>query len=278
LFFEFARILKGLQPKTFVAENVSGLVMGKAKAVFDEVYRTLEDCGYKVSARILNAKYFGVAQNRPRLIFVGVRNDLAVEPSHPMPQTAPTPIKDVLTNLTLTEEQIAEAMYPAHYSVIPLMNQMKPGEKGSDYHPNGSYFGLARLDFDKPANTILQSDAKHISCSALHPIENRKLTIPELKRVASFPDNFILTGTYKQQWERIGRAVPPLMMKSIATHIRYKILDKINNIENDYNPTKFNFVVPEEQEQFDVCEGNDFREYKPEPIDKMKDYQQDTLL
>jgi len=278
LFFEFARILKGVQPKTFVAENVSGLVMGKAKEVFDEVYRTLEDCGYKVSARILNAKYFGVAQNRPRLIFVGVRKDLNVEASHPMPQTAPTPIKDVLHGLTLTDEDLAEAMYPAHYSVIPLMNQMKPGEKGSDYHPNGSYFGLARLDFDKPANTILQSDAKHISCSALHPTENRKLTIKELKRVASFPDDFILTGKFAQQWERIGRAVPPLMMKAIASHIRYKILDKVNNIENDYSPTKFNFVVPEGQEQFDVCEGNDFREYTPAPIDKMKEYKQDSLL
>jgi len=52
----------------------------------------------------------------------------------------------------------------------------------------------------------------------------RKLTIPELKIISSFPSDYILTGTYSKQWERIGRAVPPLMMKSIAEHIYTNIL------------------------------------------------------
>ena len=271
LFFEYTRILKDLQPKVFVAENVAGLTMGKAKAVFDEIYKSLEECGYNVSARIINAKYFGVAQNRPRLIFIGVRKDLQVLPSHPKPQTAPTPIKDVLQGVVSTEQEIEDSKYPEHYSVMPLIKQMKQGERGSDYHVNGSYFGLARLHWDRTASTILQGDAKHISCSAIHPDEDRKLTIPELKRIGSFPDDFILTGTYEQQWERIGRAVPPLMMKAIAEHVRYNILDKINGFDNDYKPTEYIIQLEQGQNVLDVGEefNEDFKEFFPDkPVDK----------
>jgi len=268
LFYEYTRLLKEIQPKVFVAENVAGLIMGKAKPLFDNIYRSLEDCGYNVSARVINSKYFGVAQHRPRLIFIGVRKDLNVLPSHPKPQTAPTPIKDVMSNVVNTPEEIEEAKYPEHYSVMPLIKQMKQGERGSQYHPNGSYYGLARLHWDKPASTILQGDATHISCSSLHPTEDRKLTIKELKRVGSFPDDFILTGTFEQQWERIGRAVPPLMMKAIAEHIRYKILDKINGIENDYNPTEYVMQLEKGQSVLDVGDeiNEDFKEFFPDPI------------
>lgn len=270
LFFEFTRILTELQPKTFVAENVAGLTMGKAKAVFDEIYRALENCGYNISARIINAKYFGVAQNRPRLIFIGVRRDLSTLPSHPNPQTAPTPIKDVMTGITSTLQEIEDSKYPEHYSVMPLIKQMKQGERGSNYHVNGSYFGLARLHWDRPASTILQGDAKHISCSAIHPDEDRKLTIPELKRVGSFPDNFVLTGTFEQQWERIGRAVPPLMMKAIAEHVRYRILDNINGVRSEYNPTEYVISMEQGQAVLDIGDefNEDFKEFFPDKIEE----------
>ncbi len=77
LFFEYARILKGLQPKVFVAENVAGLVRGTAKGYFKLILAELKDCGYRVEARLLDARWLGVPQMRERVIFVGVRNDLA---------------------------------------------------------------------------------------------------------------------------------------------------------------------------------------------------------
>jgi DNA (cytosine-5)-methyltransferase 1 len=54
--------------------------------------------------------------------------------------------------------------------------------------------------------------------------ERRKFTIAELRRICAFPDDFILTGTYAQQWERLGNSVPPLMMKAIAETVRDKVL------------------------------------------------------
>ncbi len=87
LFREYVRLLRGLMPRAFVMENVSGMVKGKMKLIFAECLRELKASGYRVSARLLNAMYFGVPQSRQRMIFIGVRNDLSGIPSHPAAQT-----------------------------------------------------------------------------------------------------------------------------------------------------------------------------------------------
>ena len=58
-------------------------------------------------------------------------------------------------------------------------------------------------------------------------LERRKFTIPELKMISTFPEDFTLTGNFDQQWERIGRAVPPVMMSHIAKSIQTNILDRL---------------------------------------------------
>ena len=78
LFQEYVRLLRGLRPKCFVMENVSGMVKGKMKLIFVECLRELKTSGYKVKARLLNAMYFNVPQSRERVIFVGVRENLGI--------------------------------------------------------------------------------------------------------------------------------------------------------------------------------------------------------
>jgi len=75
LFHEFARLLRGLQPKAFIIENVSGMVKGKMKLIFADILRELKASGYEVKCWLLNVKYFYVPQNRERLFFIGVRQD-----------------------------------------------------------------------------------------------------------------------------------------------------------------------------------------------------------
>lgn len=75
LFREYIRLLRGLRPKVFVMENVSGMVKGKMKLVFAEIMKELKASGYQVSARLMNAMYFNVPQSRQRMIFIGVRDD-----------------------------------------------------------------------------------------------------------------------------------------------------------------------------------------------------------
>lgn len=83
LFKEYVRLLRGLQPKVFVMENVSGMVKGHMKHIFAIVMRELKASGYQVKCQLMNAMYFGVPQSRERVIFIGVRDDLSLQPSHP---------------------------------------------------------------------------------------------------------------------------------------------------------------------------------------------------
>lgn len=99
LFFEYIRLLDGLQPKTFVAENVSGLVKGKAIGYFKDIFYGLEQCGYEVKSKLLNAQYLGVPQRRERLIFIGVRKDLDLCPVFPTPLKYKVSIEEALGDL-----------------------------------------------------------------------------------------------------------------------------------------------------------------------------------
>src|SRR4051794_1578150 len=85
LFFEYIRLLDGLQPRRFIAENVAGLIKGVGKGVFLEILAGLKAAGYRVEARLLDAQWLGVPQARQLLFFVGVRRDLDGTPGFPEP-------------------------------------------------------------------------------------------------------------------------------------------------------------------------------------------------
>lgn len=114
LFLEYIRILNGLQPKTFVAENVSGMVKGTAVGYFREYIKCMEQCGYKVKAQLINAKYLGVPQSRERIIFVGVRNDIGIMPCFPNPYNYVVPLGNALENITNDEKEIKQLIEDAN--------------------------------------------------------------------------------------------------------------------------------------------------------------------
>ena len=64
--------------------------------------------------------------------------------------------------------------------------------------------------------------------SVVHPIERRKFTIAELRRICAFPDDFVLVGSYAQQWARLGNAVPPVMMMRISAAVRDGVLARVS--------------------------------------------------
>lgn len=103
LFLEFVRMVDGIRPKTFVAENVSGLVKGTAKGWFLRILAALKAAGggYRVEARLLDAQWLGVPQARQRLIFVGVRADLGLDPVFPAPLHYRYSIRDALPGLPI---------------------------------------------------------------------------------------------------------------------------------------------------------------------------------
>lgn len=216
LFREYVRLLRGLQPKVFVMENVSGMVKGKMKLVFAEILRELKASGYLVSARSLNAMYFGVPQSRERMIFIGVRNDLGVAPSHPKAESAPIAVREAIAgvrNKTFNR--------PLATVATRIWDHVEPGQNGTYFRKN-YYMSSIKVDPSKPSPTI----PKVVSgCGGhMHWQEQRSFTIEEIKRCSSFSDMYQMIGSFGTQWARIGNSVPPLFMRAIAKHIQRTIL------------------------------------------------------
>jgi DNA (cytosine-5)-methyltransferase 1 len=85
------------------------------------------------------------------------------------------------------------------------------------------HFGLIRLNPEKPSPTILRGTGG-TTTGLIRPWDIRRLTIAEIKALASFPKQFQIQGNYGEKWARIGNSVPPLFMLAIAAHIRKTIL------------------------------------------------------
>lgn len=254
LFFEYVRFIKAIQPKVFVAENVSGLVKGVAKGYFLEILRAMKACGYRVEARLLDAQWLGVPQARERLIFIGVREDLGLAPAFPEPLPYRYSVRDAIPEIggKITpggrgNRRRREEKKP-HELDEPLTSVMADGARAGDCQfmvdvvvrqgANGAFGGATWQDTrTHPSPTI---GAGPSSGNGLSPpstievvrgaeVEKRKITIDELKRICAFPDDFVVSGTYGQQWERLGRAVPPLMMRAIAIEVRDRVLIPAKN-------------------------------------------------
>lgn len=206
LFYEEMRKLEAFMPKVFVCENVKGMVEGDAKGYFIEILRDLKAIGYDVKAQVLNAARLDVPQARERVIFVGVRNDLVKKGFSPVfPKAKPY---EVNVN-----------------DVLPHIAYLKSKYRGDIKYVPASI----------PSPTIVASDGTNSETAGFSSGgfietvdgERRKYTIDELKKIFTFPDDFIFTGTYKQQFERLGRSVPPLMMYRVVAELRRQILEKL---------------------------------------------------
>lgn len=219
LFKEYVRLLRGLKPKVFVMENVSGMVKGKMKLIFAEIMRELKASGYQVSARLMNAMYFNVPQSRQRMIFIGVREGLNIKPSHPVPSGLPVPVSSCHSpskNFFLGEMLERWRRIPPGGNFMNLPVSLRT----SAFYSNA----FRRLNPNQPAMTI-PKEPNFTTGTFLHWEEPRYINEMELRRIGSFADRFQFTGTFKSVHNRIGNSVPPMFMKAIAEHIRTEILN-----------------------------------------------------
>lgn len=215
LFFEYIRILRDVKPKVFVAENVAGLAKGKAKGYLNEILRELKASGYQVSCRILDAKWLGVPQSRQRTIFVGIRNDLwraeLKGKMHPKPNNNRPTLSEAFDGLEFTAKDAQETDM-SRFKVLSLLKTLKPGQT---HH---KAFTLVKAD-PKGISPCIKATTGKIGARESYHWDNRAFTVAEVKRIMSVPDDYILTGTYSQKVERLGRMVAPFMMKAIAENI-----------------------------------------------------------
>lgn len=232
LFVEYVRLLRGLKPKIFVMENVSGMVKGKMKLIFVEILQELKKSGYNVSAKLLNAKWFGVPQSRERLIFIGIRKDLEIVPNHPKALYATVTVKQAFDNcLSLTfapkqegEKKVFSYIKQGQVAINCVPKDVLKKHVPKMCNPNYSFNGLCkRLDENSFSHTILKTFSPY-SNTPISPYENRYISGEECKRLCSFPDEFVFTRNYKDWIARMGNSVPPMFMKAIAEEIKAWLL------------------------------------------------------
>jgi len=252
LFFEFIRLVSDVRPKLIIGENVKGLTQGSARHKMLMIENAFEHQGYEVATIVLNSARYGVAQSRERVFFICVRNDVCQalgldflnlpETVTPEPtQKKPLTIRMAILNSFVRNhspkqtEMLREHLRRSSLNRVVAMlpkdpaRHTKPSDKEfRDRNPKKSYFNLIRPCPDLPSPTLTQLGQQRGRSGVLHPSEDRKLTIIELKRLMGLPDDFKVTGSYDEKAERLCRMVPPPLMAALARHLYEVILRPFN--------------------------------------------------
>jgi DNA (cytosine-5)-methyltransferase 1 len=231
----YFRALEELNPKFFFFENVAGFVFKPHKDALEMVKSESERLGYKIVYKVVNAANYGVPQIRQRFICVGVKKgmDDFIYPPETHSENADKGLTpwvtcgDVLNDIDFDlPEDINKLAGSKHKDLLPLV---PPGDNYLFFtaergYPNpifkwrSRYWSfLLKLSPSKPSWTIQASFSNNMG--PFH-WKNRFLRIQEIKRIQSFPDEYIFEGKFSDQWRQIGNAVPPVLVKAFAEQIK----------------------------------------------------------
>lgn len=236
----YLNVLECLRPKAFVLENVPGFAYKVHRDALDFVTSRTNELGYSTDWRILNAADFGVPQTRQRFFLIGLsgeREFIWPEPTHAEHANATLLDQDKKPWVTAgeaigdldTDEMADDEGHFAGGQYHDLLVDVPPGDNYLFFtskrgHPDpkfewrSRYWSfLLKLSPDMPSWTI---QARRSNNMGPFHWRNRILRISEVKRLQTFPDDFVLDGTTEQQWRQIGNAVPPLLGEAIATTLR----------------------------------------------------------
>lgn len=231
LILSFIKMIKKINPKIFLIENVKGLKTHNKGETLQKILKLIQDLGnYTTQYKILNANNYNVPQNRERIIIIGVRNDLNKKYTYPKESKKKLVLKDVLKNCPTSEgikynekkKKIME-LVPEGGCWVNLPIEIQKEYMMKSFNSGGGKRGIAkRLDMNKPCLTLLTSPTQK-QTERCHPKETRPLQILEYSRIQTFPDNYIFKGTLNKKYKQIGNAVPVKLAEALAKSIK-KIL------------------------------------------------------
>ena len=237
LVFEFIRFVDVIRPRVFLMENVRGLLSANNGMIKDAITAEFEAIGYKVKHEVICAADYGVPQMRYRVLFLGIREDLEVEPSFPEKKRDKSNyanVGDAIMDLVGKENDFPNHVPMKHNDIVTKrIACIKEGEgipeeglpedvaKGSrsDFTDNrikNFSHVYKRLSRQKPATTMVPGH----NAFPLHPTENRSLTVREAARIQTFPDDVIFEGNRQNQCIQVGNAVPVKLAFEMAEHIK----------------------------------------------------------
>lgn len=239
LFYEFARVVKEVNPLICVGENVRGLLSHENGKTLQGMVSILDEIGYHVvPIQVLKAINFRVPQKRERLILVGIRKDIDIPFYYPKPYNKIYNLEDALKKGHLFDTDVpksAGAKYPqskkevldlvppkGYWRDLPL--DIQKNFMGGSFHLGGGKTGIARrIGWDEPCLTLTCSPAQK-QTERCHPDETRPFTVREYARIQTFPDDWNFEGSMAQQYKQIGNAVPV----NLGTEVGYAIIRFLN--------------------------------------------------
>jgi DNA (cytosine-5)-methyltransferase 1 len=224
LYYKMFELVRKVQPKVVVMENVLGLLTmknGEGEYLIDKICSLYESIGYTIDYRVLNAADYGVAQLRKRVIIMA--NKIGTENLFPKPiydADQRTSVKNVLKYYENWEEDVAKNhIFTKHKKeTILKLKRLKIGKSLYDTFSDA----WKKLDPNMPSGTIKEN---HGGVN-VHYSFPRVLTPREMAKLQSFPDDFIFMGNKSKQLVQIGNAVPPLLSKAIARCVKYMLEHK----------------------------------------------------
>lgn len=234
---EYFRVIREVNPKFFLFENVDGFMYKTHKDALDFLESESDKLGYEVTYKVVNSANYGVPQTRKRFICVGIKKGL---PKFEFPiETHCNPEKkqegksnwvtcgDVLSDFdNISEEELEQKPGSKHNS---LMEDIPPGGNYLFYtakkgHPKplfewkSRYWTfLLKLTPDRPSWTIQASFSNN---QGPFHWKNRFLRIEEIKRIQTIDDTYKLEGNFKEKWRQVGNAVPPKLAEIFANKIK----------------------------------------------------------
>ncbi|HEX5742724.1 MAG TPA: DNA (cytosine-5-)-methyltransferase [Flavobacteriaceae bacterium] len=247
LFYEFARVVKEVNPPICIGENVRGLLSHENGKTLKGMISILDEIGYNVvPVQVLKAINFNVPQKRERLILVGIRKDIDIKYEYPKPYKKVYNLIDVLKKGNLFNCDVPKSegsKYPkSKIDVLKLVPQkgywrdlpldIQKEFMGGSFHLGGGKTGIARrIGWDEPCLTLTCSPAQK-QTERCHPEETRPFTVREYARIQTFPDDWKFEGSVTQQYKQIGNAVPVNLGKEVG----YSIIKFLNSYYNLLKP------------------------------------------
>lgn len=232
----YTRVLAEAKPRAFILENVYALVYRNraARPYFERLLREIEEAGYVARWEVLNAADYGVPQLRPRVFVVGMRKR-AGSPELPAPTHGGMWEKRLTGNPERRHVTVGEALAglecdPERGETVGgkwghLLPEVPPGDNYLHFtskrgHPDpifkwrSRYWSfLLKLDPTRPSPTIQAQPGPYVG--PFH-YENRRLRVPELRRLFTFPDGFEFVGSRRSVQAQVGNSVPPLLARRVA--------------------------------------------------------------
>lgn len=234
LFFDYIRILRKVKPKFFLAENVSGMLAGRHNEAVQNIIKLFDESGYDVTVTLVNAKDYGVAEERKRVFYIGFRKDLNISFCFPIGSTVEDSKKLTLRDVIWDLQETAVPSAPKNHRNVNAVNNNEyfTGE----YSP--IFMSRNRVkDWGEQAFTVQASGRQcqlHPQAPKMVKFDKndcrfvagkehlyRRMTVREVARIQGFPDDFrFIYDNVNDGYKMIGNAVPVNLAYEIAMAIK----------------------------------------------------------